>query len=388
MSREVTRHERHLAAVLGVEHIITFGYARHGLISILVAAGLRSGDEVVLSPLTCKVVPLALMSLGLRPVYADICSNTLNLDAAAVEAAVTSGTRAVLFQHTYGNLDGVAGVEAVARRRGVLFVEDGAQCLPTRLADYTPGRWGDATIFSNNLMKPLPAGSGGLVSTNDLNLATRIRAQQTQAPVPPLRHDWWRRAEVWVHRQLVRPILYWPLFELNRRIASAYQSQEVIAEISSDITARACRISGWQARRGEAALDTLDAAVAHRRAACAMYGAGLRGLGGIRLPCLDSAFPLYYFPVLVSAKDALLATARRRLTQIVAWPIRTPIYPVETEATLRQYGYEPGSCAVAEDVARRLVGLPTDPSIPVRHIRRVTALIEEHQNRLGVPRGH
>jgi dTDP-4-amino-4,6-dideoxygalactose transaminase len=388
MSSDVDQHERHLATQLGAEHVITFGYARHGLISILAAAGLQAGDEVILSALTCKVVPLALISLGLRPIYADICSNTLNLDARAVEAAITPRTRAVLFQHTYGNLDGVAAAEAVARRRGVLFVEDCAQCLPTRLADYTPGCWGDAAIFSNNLMKPLPAGSGGFVSTNDLDLATRVRAWQAGAQVPRLGQDWRRRAEVWAHRQLVRPLLYWPLFEFNRRIASTYRSHDVTAEIRGDITARACSLSAWQARCGEAALGTLEAAVAHRREACARYSGALRRLDGIALPCLDSPLPLYYFPVLVPGKDALLAWARRRLIQIVAWPIRTTIYPVETEASLRQYGYEPGSCGVAENVATRLVGLPTDPSISVRHLRRVTGLVEAHLHRPGVPSGH
>jgi dTDP-4-amino-4,6-dideoxygalactose transaminase len=388
MSEEIARHERHLADALGVEHVITFSYARHGLVSVLAAAGLRSGDEVVLPALTCKVVPLALLSLGLRPVYADICRRTLNLDASAVEAALTQSTRAVIFQHTYGNLEGVAEVAAVARRRGLLFVEDCAQCLPTRLTDYTPGRWGDAAIFSNNLMKPLPVGSGGFVSTNQPTLAARIREWQTSVPVLSMARDWLQRAEAWVHRRVLRPALYWPLFELNRRVATVYHAHDVGAEIRSDITARAYRISDWQARKGDAALDTVAESVAHRRAACAMYGERLRTLAGISLPCLDSSFPLYYFPVLVTGKDTLLAAARRGLTEIVPWPIRTPIYPIEAEATLRQYGYEPGRCGVSEDVASRLVGLPTDPSISVGHITKVTSLIQAHETRPGAHRGH
>src|SRR4051794_17744290 len=95
-------YERQFAGQIGATHAVAFGYARTGLWAILSALELRPGDEVVLSPLTCKVVPLTLLSLKLKPVYADISMETLNLDPTSLRGALTPATKAILFQHTYG----------------------------------------------------------------------------------------------------------------------------------------------------------------------------------------------------------------------------------------------------------------------------------------------
>ena len=164
-------HETELADELGAGHAIAFAYARHGLIGILRGLGLGPGDRVVLSPLTCRVVPLALLSMGLEPVWADIDQHTLNLDAQTAAAALGLDASAILFQHTYGNPGGLAEVACIANRAAVPLVEDRAQCMPTP----QPDRIGVASIYSNNLIKPLPAGSGGVATTDDDSLADAIR---------------------------------------------------------------------------------------------------------------------------------------------------------------------------------------------------------------------
>jgi len=375
--------ERHLAHRLGARHAVAFGYARHALISILVAAGLRPGDEVVLSPLTCKVVPLALLSLDLKPVYADISAETLNLDPSRVADAITPATRAVLFQHTYGNPAGVASIARCASANGLLLVEDCAQCMPTLSDGYTPGRSGHAAIFSNNLLKPLPAGSGGVAVTDDAALTDRIRALRDRSPERSNTGNAMLRVESWLHRYLLRSWLYWPLFEMSRRFASTYRAQPTAREISDEITRKEVRVSAFQVREGAHWLARVDDLAAHRRACCDDYVASLRELAAIEMPCRDVALPLYYFPVLVRGKDDLLRAARRRCIELVPWPIRTPIYPVEDERRLLAYGYRPGSCAIAETVAHRLVGLPTGPAIGQRQRARVTTLLTTHHAALS-----
>jgi dTDP-4-amino-4,6-dideoxygalactose transaminase len=81
----------------------------------------------------------------------------------------------VLFQHTYGNSTGVEAVAHVSSMKKLLLVEDCAHCMPSANANQHFGRWGKAAIFSNNLLKPIPAGSGGLAITNDETLASKIR---------------------------------------------------------------------------------------------------------------------------------------------------------------------------------------------------------------------
>ncbi|MDP9179659.1 MAG: DegT/DnrJ/EryC1/StrS family aminotransferase, partial [Gemmatimonadota bacterium] len=90
--------ENTFAGVMRQPHAIAFAYARHALSLIVRGLGLCAGDEVVLSPLTCRVVPLALLSAGVRPVFADISADHLNLEGAGVERVWSPRTRAILFQ--------------------------------------------------------------------------------------------------------------------------------------------------------------------------------------------------------------------------------------------------------------------------------------------------
>ncbi|MGH9938669.1 MAG: DegT/DnrJ/EryC1/StrS family aminotransferase [Blastocatellia bacterium] len=375
-------YEENFARAVKVTHAIAFGFARHALISILEAAGIKAGDEVILSPLTCKVVPLALLSLKLRPVYADISAETLNLDSRNVESVISSATRAILFQHTYGVSAGVEAVAEVAAGNNLLLVEDCAQCLPYAADDNYPGSWGQAAVFSNNLLKPLPAGSGGVAVTNDDGLARKIQARRDALPPQSGWADFRLRAEMRAHAWLLRPAWYWTLFNLYRRISPAYQARPIEVEIDDEITSESRRPSEYQMREGLRWLGRLESLASHRRHCCAEYAKALRerlapDLNGadFKLIPLEAAQPLYYFPVLARNKPELLRAARSQRVELIAWPVSAPIYPLERAQDLRAYGYEPGACPVAEAVAAQLVGLPTRPEITAAQRRRIIDLL-------------
>jgi dTDP-4-amino-4,6-dideoxygalactose transaminase len=378
MCMSVTTYETEFARLLGANHAITFAYARHALVSIFSAAGLRAGDAVVLSPLTCKVVPLALLSLNLKPVYADISATTLNLDPESVEKAIGPTTRAVLFQHTYGNSAGVEAVAQTAAARKVPLFEDCAQCLPHAKNGRSAGSWGKAAVFSNNLRKPLPSGSGGVAVTNDSGLARKIQQDRDRLPYRSRIAELMLRAEILIHKHLLRPSLYWPLFDLSRRFRNTYKSQPIDSQISREMTGTAMQVSEYQMREGSSWLPRLETIVAHRCLSSAEYAEAMRSIEKIEMPCGGSEEPLYYFPVLVDRKDELLRKARAKRIELIAWPLRLPIFPLEDESMMSAYGYEHDSCPVAESVARRLVGLPTDLSTRAEHREAVIALLKGH----------
>ena len=371
-------YERRFASLAGSRRAVAFAYARTALRCILAAAGLTRGDEVILSPLTCKVVPLALLSLGLKPAYADISPHTLNLDADHAESAIGSATRAVLFQHTYGSSAGIEAVAALTASKGISLFEDCAQCLPRAASSRPLGSWGWAAIFSNNLRKPIPAGSGGVAVTNDEDLAQRIAEMRDRFRSRGPMAEAVMRLEIWVHKYVLRPRLYWFLFQLNRKVRGFHQSRPVEHEISGEILNQSLRPSEYQMRIGLCWLKQVDTIVAHRRLCCAEYAAALSGTPNLTLPCPTPENPLYCFPVLVRGKEALLRKARRQRIELIPWPMRTPIYPVEKENELPRYGYQPGSCPVAEGVARRLVGLPTDLATRASQRAAVVELLKAH----------
>jgi len=377
-SASLERYEAAIAEALGAGHVVAFAFARHALLGVLTSLGLERGDQVILSPLTCKVVPVALAAMGLRPVYADIDPHTLNLDAARIDGALGSRTKAIVFQRTYGR---GLGLDAVMDRAAALelpVVEDCAQCLPSKEAlGATPLR-GRAAVFSNNLGKPLPAGSGGVAVTDDAALAARVRQLRDAYRGRSLLSRWSQRGRELAERWMVRPTTYWYLFDLLQRTSSDYRSRRCADDVESMIVAEAVLPTPRQARSGESWMRRVRSWIEQRRACCAEYAEALTGEESLVLPANGSAEPLYYFPVLVERKDALLELARRRRVPVVPWPISTPIYPIVRVEDLAEYGYTLGSCPVAEDVARRLVGLPTDARMTPDVRRRVIRLLRDH----------
>lgn len=375
----VLDYEQRFAQRTGAPFAISFSHARAALAAALEACP-GDGNEVLLSPLTCKVVPLAVLSAGLEPVYVDIREDTLNLDASRLEASLSRRTRALLFQRTYGNGVGAAEALAFARRHEILAIEDCAQCMPASDA------WlADAAVFSNNPGKPLPAGSGGMVLVRDAEIAERVIATRARLPRTTPLESIGPRFEAWVRNRWLSPRLYWLAFELNRLIDSSYEARPRETEISAEVTGVARQIGARQAAAGSRWLDRADTVARQRIRCCAAYAAGLRDRPGLFLPCPAGDAPLYFFPVLVEGKAELLRDAKRRRIEIIAWPLHAPIYPLPDERSLGTYGYRTGTCPVADRVATRLIGLPTDPLVRPRDIERIIELVRAHSG--GPARG-
>lgn len=370
-------YEKELARLLKVEHVIAFAYARHALTAILESSGLQSGDEVILSPLTCKVVPLALLALELEPVYVDISPKSLNLDAGQLVSRIGPATKAVLFQHTYGHAGGIGEVVKIAHERGLMVVEDCAQAMPSLAGCPRAATLGDAAIFSNNLRKPLTAGSGGLAVTRNADLAERLRTIRDRLGGRGALGEATLGLEMLAHKHILKPERYWSLLALSQALRPFYREESVASEIRSQILDTELRISSRQAREGSAWLSRIDQIIDNRRRACSDYARALSDIPGIELPCPASSEALYFFPICVDKKQELLRVARRRRIELVAWPLKTPIYPVEDEALLHRYGYRLESCPESERIARRLVGLPTDPRTTRIHREKVIELVKQ-----------
>ena len=371
ISQVRTLYERQLACAVGAAHSIAFGHARTGLWAILTALGIGPNDEVVLSPLTCKVVPLTLLSLKIKPIYADISAETLNMTVSGLRAAVTPATRAILFQHTYGNPAGVDEIARVAAEYHLPLIEDCAQCLPQTRRGRAPGSAGVAAIFSNNLLKPLPAGCGGAVVTSDAALSKELRRIASLLPSSGILATGRLRLESWLQRRILRPELYWLALDLFGR----HQDRPLDAEIAAEITSVASIPGEYQMREGARWLERVDEWSRQRLKCCESYRDMLAGCHGLLLPGFNVLQPLYYFPVRARRKQEVLEQARRQRVELIAWPRRKPIYPLETDAQLSTYGFDPALCPVATEMASELVGLPTHDKITPRHRQEIVHLL-------------
>ena len=175
----IDEFERTFADWNGSRHALTFVSGRVALAAALQALGLGRGDEVIVPGYTCVVVANALRHAGVEPVYADIELQTYGLDAAALGAAITPRTKAVVVHHLYGLVSrDLAEAIEIARTRGLFIIEDCAQAAGAALADRRVGNFGDVGIFSADPSKPFNCVQGGIAVTNDERVFGRLAAIQ------------------------------------------------------------------------------------------------------------------------------------------------------------------------------------------------------------------
>ena len=159
----------------GVE-TVSVNSATAGLHLALEALGIGPGDEVILPTMTFTATAEVVRYLGAQPVLVDVDPVTLNLDCAAVEAAITARTRAVIPVHYAGLACDMDAILGVAAEHGLRVVEDAAHAFPTVYKGRLVGTLGsDATVFSFYANKTMTTGEGGMVVTRDPALAARVR---------------------------------------------------------------------------------------------------------------------------------------------------------------------------------------------------------------------
>jgi dTDP-4-amino-4,6-dideoxygalactose transaminase len=178
----VARFESAFANRLGVGHAVATGSGKAALACILEAAGALPGDGVVLSSFNVPEVVAVLVSMGLRPRFADIEPGTFGLDPESVERAVDRNTRFLIATHLYGNPCRLRDLESIARRHGILVIEDAAQALGASLDGRPVGAQGHPALFSFGPMKNLNTFRGGMITTDDAALAARVRNRLADRP--------------------------------------------------------------------------------------------------------------------------------------------------------------------------------------------------------------
>jgi dTDP-4-amino-4,6-dideoxygalactose transaminase/acetyltransferase-like isoleucine patch superfamily enzyme len=181
LGEQVQAFEEDVAAYLGVRHAIAVSSGTDALLVALMALGIGHGDEVVTTAFSFAATAMAVARLGARPIFVDVDPHSYNIDPAAVAAALTPRTRAVLPVHLFGQPCDMDELRRVAARRDVPLVEDAAQSLGARTRAGAAGTLGRLGCFSFFPTKNLGAfGDGGLVTTDDASLAARVRALRVQ----------------------------------------------------------------------------------------------------------------------------------------------------------------------------------------------------------------
>nr|WP_238357958.1 DegT/DnrJ/EryC1/StrS family aminotransferase [Cohnella zeiphila] len=166
--------EERFAAYHGAAYGITVANGTIGITAALMAAGVGPGDEVIMPPYTFIATATSALLFGAVPVFADVEPDTLLLDPEKVEPLITSKTKAIITVHIAGAPSDMTRLKEIAARRGLRLIEDSAQAVGARWEGQGVGAIGDLGTFSFQSSKNLNAGEGGMILTNDRELADRV----------------------------------------------------------------------------------------------------------------------------------------------------------------------------------------------------------------------
>jgi len=298
----------------------------------LLAAGIGPGDEVIVPTFTYVASVNPVRYIGARPVFVDSDPSSWNMDPNAVAAAVTPQTRAILVVHLYGQPADMDAITAIARRHGLVVIEDAAEAHGARFRGQVVGGIGSFGAFSFFGNKVITTGEGGMVVCNSEHGAARLRQFRNQGQDPDQR--------------------YWfPEIGFN------YRMTNVAAAI------------------GVAQLERINVLISQRNQVGLWYREELKGVAGLSFqPRRERVESVNWLTCLLV--ESRIPGARDRLCEALARvgvETRPFFFPVHTLPPYREA--LPGRYPVAEDLGARGFNLPSAPDLTASDVQTICALL-------------
>ncbi len=338
----VRRLEDAFARTFGVEYAISFVNGTATMHAALAAAGVGPGDEVIVPPLTMASTSFAVLHAGALPVFADIHPETWTIDPDSIREHITERTKAIIPVAIYGLSPDMDPIMDIAREHNLFVLEDDAQCFLGRYKGRLVGTLGHAASFSFQSSKHMTSGEGGMVITNDRDLADRIRRFNS----------------------------------LGYAAVGADQPKISKDEIQDPNYARHVSI-GWNYRMSEVCaavalgqLERLPFLVALRQKAAAYYAQAVEGCDWLTPQKVPEGYEHAYWTYVLrlDRDDITWHDFRRKYIEFGgepfygAWRLTylEPAFRGKRFADYQWQTFEPGLCPVAEATQPRLIQLPTN----------------------------
>lgn len=313
-----------VSGYVGLRHGIAVNSGTSGLFCVLKALGIGPGDEVITTPFSFVASTNVILHVGATPVFVDIEPVSLNMDPGLIERAITPRTRAILAVETFGNpmhMDLYAGI---ARRHGLVMVEDCCEAMGGSCGGKKAGTFGAAGVFGFYPNKQVATGEGGMIVTDDDELANACRSLRNQG----------RGADAAGKQAWLR----------HERLGYNF------------------RISELQAAVGVGQMRRIDELIERRGRVASAYLNRLSGVGELVLPTVDTDTEMSWF-VFVPRLGVAFSREERdevlkglRIHDIGAGDYFPCIHEMPFIRTL--FGSSPPSMPIAESISGRTIALP------------------------------
>ncbi len=360
MGSNVKTFEAEFADYCGVKHAVAVGNGTDGLIIALKSLGIGPGDEVITSPYTFFSTAESISAVGAVPVFADVRPDTYNIDENLIEAAITPKTKAIIPVHLFGQPAEMDQINAIARKHGLKVIEDACQAVGAIYHEKRAGSLGDIGVFSFFPTKNLGcAGDGGIITTNNDNLASICRALRSHGSGEAGR------------------IAY------NICFADSKQDSDLENSAPSAVTpdkyynyliGHNSRLDEIQAAILRIKLKKLDEYNCARRDIAAFYNHSLAETDYVTPPALKGTESVYHLYILQSDKRAQIVEhlRKRGIASGVYYPV-----PLHLQKALQPLGYSKGDMPSAEYLSQRTFAIPCFPELSAVEQSLIIASLKE-----------
>jgi len=341
---KLTAFELAMANYVGVDHGVAVNSGTSALHLILEGLGIGEGDEVITTPFSFIASSNCILFVRAEPIFVDIDPVTLCIDPERIEDAITPRTKAILAVDVFGQPADWPALERIADRHGLLLIEDSAEALGSRLGGRACGSFGRAGIFGFYPNKQITTGEGGMVVTDDPNLAARCRSMADQGRGDG--DDWLKHV----------------------RLGYNYRMDELSAAL------------------GLAQLARIDEIVAARARVAGLYGDAFREVDAVVPPAAVGNVAVSWFVYVVrldeSFSQANRDTVIRGLTERGVG-CRNYFAPIHLQPFYRnELGTKEGDFPVTEDVGSRTIALPFHDRLREDEIAFVVEALKRETERL------
>jgi UDP-4-amino-4,6-dideoxy-N-acetyl-beta-L-altrosamine transaminase len=325
---KVEEFEEAFASYVGARFAVSFSSGTAALHGAAFAAGLEPGKEAITSPMTFAATANCVLYLGARPVFADVTSDTLNLDPGLVAAKMTPNTRAIFPVDYAGHPADLDPILRLAEDRGLIVIEDASHALGAQYKRRRVGSISHMTTFSFHPVKHLTTAEGGMVATNRPDLAETLRRFRNHGISSDAR---------------------------QRQSSGQWFYEMVLLGFNYRLPDMACAL-------GMSQLARLEANLLRRRKIADMYNAAFTGLPGVIIPSVrEAVLPAWHlYPIrLERAQFAHGRAEFFRALRAENIGVNVHYIPVHMHPYYREkFGYKGGEFPVAEEAYERLISLP------------------------------
>lgn len=343
----VKEFENKVASYVGAKYAVAVSNGTAAIHMACSAAGIKEGDEVIVSPMTFAASANAVLYCGSTPVFADIDLETYNIDPNKIEEKITDKTKAIIPVDFSGQSVDMDRIKEIADKHGLIIIEDAAHALGSEYKGRKVGSQADMIEFSFHPVKPITTAEGGIVTTNSEDLYKKMMIFRT--------HGITRDQEV-----------------LKENHGPWYYEQQYLGYNY--------RLTDVQSALGTSQMNKIDGFINRRRDIVKHYNEAFRDIKEIVTPFeaefSNSGWHIY----VIKIKPELLKVTRKEIFEALQAEnigVNVHYLPVYLHPYYKGLGYEKGLCPNAEELYENIITLPIFPSMTNEDVKVVIGAVNK-----------